>query len=108
MKLTSAEIKDLAEMAGFTVDSQDCEMDQEFIIQECSPGGIEDENGVMRRYAHIAWSQEYPEEGAMPLGVEIVSTEREHEASEDCWCSPELNYVDPDNGNKVFVHRQAQ
>jgi hypothetical protein len=35
---------------------------------------------------------------------------REHIINDDglCWCEPELNYVDPDTGNKVFVHRDIQ
>lgn len=33
---------------------------------------------------------------------------REHEASADCWCGPVADYVDPDTGATVFVHRQAQ
>lgn len=33
---------------------------------------------------------------------------REHEASADCWCGPEVVYVDPDTGAKVFVHRRTQ
>jgi len=25
-----------------------------------------------------------------------------------CWCDPELNYVDPDTGAKVWVHKEPQ
>jgi hypothetical protein len=32
----------------------------------------------------------------------------EHVASPDCWCSPELDYVDPETGNAVYVHRDVQ
>ena len=32
----------------------------------------------------------------------------EHIASPDCWCEPEVDYVDPDTGVKVFVHRSTQ
>jgi hypothetical protein len=32
---------------------------------------------------------------------------REHEESEDCWCHPTLDYVDPDTGVAVYVHHEA-
>lgn len=32
-------------------------------------------------------------------------TKFEHETSEMCLCDPECVYVDPDNGNEVWVHR---
>jgi len=32
----------------------------------------------------------------------------EHTASQDCWCKPEAEYVDPESGAKVWVHRQVQ
>jgi hypothetical protein len=25
-----------------------------------------------------------------------------------CWCDPELNYVDPETGAKVWVHKETQ
>jgi len=31
---------------------------------------------------------------------------REHEASENCWCHPILDYKDPDTGNEVWVHNE--
>lgn len=33
--------------------------------------------------------------------------EREHEESEHCWCHPVLTYVDPDNGNRVYIHNEV-
>lgn len=33
---------------------------------------------------------------------------REHIASENCWCHPELDYVDPETGASVYVHRRQQ
>lgn len=30
----------------------------------------------------------------------------EHEASAECWCEPELNYVDPVTGASVYVHKK--
>ena len=31
----------------------------------------------------------------------------EHEESENCWCEPELDYVDPETGVKVYVHKDT-
>ena len=31
----------------------------------------------------------------------------EHETSEFCWCEPELIHIDPETGNKVYLHRNA-
>lgn len=25
-----------------------------------------------------------------------------------CWCMPELDYIDPENGNKVYVHKDTR
>ena len=33
---------------------------------------------------------------------------REHVMSGDCWCNPELNYVDPVTGVEVWVHKEPQ
>jgi len=30
---------------------------------------------------------------------------REHEESENCWCYPTLDYVDPYTGVKVWTHK---
>jgi hypothetical protein len=32
----------------------------------------------------------------------------EHELSLDCWCSPEVDYVDPESGAAVVVHKAKQ
>jgi len=31
-----------------------------------------------------------------------------HVDSENCWCEPELNYEDPETGNRLWVHRDVQ
>jgi len=31
-----------------------------------------------------------------------------HKDNEKCFCSPELHYKDPDNGNEVWVHNYIQ
>lgn len=41
-------------------------------------------------------------------GAPSATASREHEASEHCWCEPEVDYVDPNTGAKVFVHKQTQ
>ena len=30
----------------------------------------------------------------------------DHINSPDCWCEPELEYVDPESGSEVWVHRE--
>ena len=32
----------------------------------------------------------------------------DHINSDRCWCEPELEYEDPDNGNRVYVHNDTQ
>jgi len=32
---------------------------------------------------------------------------RDHHPSKWCWCEPELEYVNPENGNEVWVHRES-
>lgn len=31
-----------------------------------------------------------------------------HAHGKDCWCAPEIHYVDPDTGIIVFAHRRIQ
>ena len=31
---------------------------------------------------------------------------RLHFSTKNCWCCPTLDYVDPDTGNGVYVHKQ--
>jgi len=40
--------------------------------------------------------------------IRARSGEREHDASSDCWCNPELDYKDPDTGAEVWVHKEPQ
>lgn len=32
----------------------------------------------------------------------------EHKPSQDCWCQPEVDHVDPETGCAVYVHRGQQ
>jgi hypothetical protein len=34
-------------------------------------------------------------------------TELEHTEDENCWCEPELYYVDPETDSKVWVHKDT-
>lgn len=45
---------------------------------------------------------------AMQWADEKTRGHTEHETSPNCWCEPELDYVDPENGNEVWVHREIQ
>lgn len=73
---TMAEIRDLALFCGFTVDgngaeTRDAEELETEIAVEAVDHGIKDDDGTEHRYAHIAWYEEYPDEGAMGLGPEL-------------------------------------
>lgn len=45
---------------------------------------------------------------ALALKIPVTETEKEHIASEDCWCNPETAYVDSETGVKVLVHWRMQ
>lgn len=32
----------------------------------------------------------------------------EHIDSPDCWCEPELDYEDPETGNRLWIHKEIQ
>ena len=70
MILTAKEIKDLAEFAGFYVAADDNILETEYVIEKCSPKGVSDDDGIIRHYKHIAYLEEYPDEGVYPLGDE--------------------------------------
>jgi hypothetical protein len=72
LTLTIAEIKDLAECAGFILD-RGCKPDlasmaTEISILQCPPEGVIDDNGLVTRHRYVAFFAEYPEEGCYPLG----------------------------------------
>ncbi len=72
MTMTIEEIKDLALFAGLSIsDGVGVEdMDAEITVEVCSKG-VMDDDGVAKRYAHIAYYTDYPEEGVQGLGKEI-------------------------------------
>jgi hypothetical protein len=54
------------------------------------------------------WQEEYRRLQAIADRLESLIPRREHVTSGDCWCEPELDYVDPVTGAKVYVHRDLQ
>lgn len=77
MILTIEQIRDLASFAGLKVDPEvdDDERETEIVICGCPPQGIEGENGVVEHYKHVAYLQEYPDEGVFPLGPELKTVQ---------------------------------
>lgn len=75
LTLTVAEIKDLAECAGFTLDPSRMpdadEMEAEITIIDCPKDGVLDDDNKPTHYAHIAYITEYPDEGSYPLGDQV-------------------------------------
>ena len=76
LTLTVAEIKDLAECAGLVLDKSvsydDDELETGIVVMECPKAGVRDDDGKPTHYAHIAYFDEYPEEGSYPLGAELA------------------------------------
>lgn len=71
LTLTIEEIKDLAEFAGLRVNDDDLDSDNrdtEITVTECPKQGVKDETKIVH-CRHIAYLEEYPEEGVMPLGT---------------------------------------
>lgn len=79
--LTAAEIRDLALFCGFHVDENGVEtrdseeLEMEYAIEDCPDQGIlnEDEKNALH-YKHIVYSEDYPDEGVMGLGPELIHT----------------------------------
>jgi hypothetical protein len=79
--LTVAEIIDLAEFAGLTLDKQMGLPDEDQLqteitiapcsIAPCSKTGVLNGDGVAEFYAHVAYFSEYPDEGFMGLGKQL-------------------------------------
>ena len=70
--LTAQEIVDLAEFAGFTVNTfnaSDDELETEFTVEECPSVGVGNEERTKTFHSnHIAYVSDYPEEGCLNLG----------------------------------------
>ncbi|QWP79189.1 hypothetical protein J5226_12725 [Lysobacter sp. K5869] len=78
--LTVAQILELAEFTGLHFDRSkmppDEELECEYTISEAPLDGVPDDVGALRRYSHVAWITEYPEEGCLPLGPELTQDGR--------------------------------
>lgn len=75
MILTAAEIRDLAEIVGFTVDVHDVDMNYDVTVEDCPKEGVKFDDGSVHWFRHIACDSEYPEEGYHMLGGEIDADE---------------------------------
>lgn len=70
LTLTIDQIKDLAEFAGLKVEGEitDDDKETEIVITKCPEKGVEETDGSIVHYRHIAYLEEYPDEGVCPLG----------------------------------------
>ncbi len=75
--LSIDEIKDIAQFAGLQVAdvSDGDDMESEITITCCPQQGIKNDDGSIIYSRHVAYFDEYPEEGMMPLG-KIVPIEQ--------------------------------
>lgn len=73
--LNISQIEELAEFAGLSIDnkspSSTDDMETEITIERCPKQGIAEDDGTFSHYPYIAYFEEYPEEGAFPLGEKI-------------------------------------
>lgn len=73
MTLTSEEIRDLAQFCGMvlsepTAQEKEDERETEIVIAPWPTKGVMGDNGKLPPHKHIAYFDEYPEEGCVPLG----------------------------------------
>lgn len=40
--------------------------------------------------------------------IHVMPTDAEHVESKECWCEPTLDYIDPETGNEVWLHKELQ
>ena len=76
--LTGDEIRSLAQFVGFPID-EDNDIDDdiketEYTIETFPSKGIKDEDEILKGHRFIAYLDEYPEEGCVPLGKSIKPT----------------------------------
>lgn len=79
LTLTIEEIRDLAEFAGLQLvhrEITDDDRGTEIVVTDCPERGVEDEEqpGLTLHCRHIAYLEEYPEEGVCPLGPVTTKT----------------------------------
>lgn len=73
--LTILQIKELAQFAGLQIVEDQSPLDDmefEVTVSAGDGGGVIDDDGKTKRYSHIAFLTEYPEEGVFPLGAELT------------------------------------
>lgn len=71
LTLTIEEIKDLAGFCGLRVMEGDIDDENkltEIVVTMCPKKGIQETDGSIVHYKHMAYYEEYPEEGVCPLG----------------------------------------
>ena len=82
LTLTVAEIRDLARFAGLMIDDttapSDEELETEITVKACPPEGVfntgePSDSESVSHFKHIAYLEEYPEEGCTGLGDEIAA-----------------------------------
>ena len=74
MVLTAAEIRDLAELCWYSIENTEGPSDPEteYVIEDCPVQGIlDDDQKRVLRYRHLAYLEEYPDEGVVGLGPEL-------------------------------------
>lgn len=74
MTLTTEEIKSLAQMAGLRVEGEltDDEKETEITITDWPKNGVKSDDGnLLPPHKRIAYYDEYPEEGVVPLGSPV-------------------------------------
>lgn len=77
--LTVAEIKELAEFAGFRLVNDpipEDELEMEIVVARCPAQGVKDDDGKIYHHRLMAYYEDLPEEGVFPLGA---SLEKPHE-----------------------------
>ena len=88
--LSVLEIFDLAAMAGLKIEASAGEDDEEteVTITPCPASGVIDEEddgkakGEPKHYKHVAYFEEYPEEGVCPLGAALDSASAKQEGAQ--------------------------
>lgn len=74
LTLTGKEIKDLAESIGFTITKGSFDKDileTEMTVVDCPEKGVEGDDGKPMFFNYVAYFDDCPEEGVMPLGDEV-------------------------------------
>lgn len=73
LTLTINEIRDLAMLAGFEVKNYTEDGDYEITIETCPEKGVDDDGKIIQS-RYIAYFEDYPEEGVLPLGRPLNMT----------------------------------